>query len=108
MNDREILSWSSLRGGSVGGLSDAFGGGNGVSVEGLSGCGGSGLGVNVGGDEALRGGGDGGEDVIVFCADFEDANVVPHLLLLPLEGNEVVSATGFEVRASTVLTPGIS
>lgn len=69
--------------------------------------------MNVGGGEDLKGedlrgedlrGGD-GEDVKVCCSDFTDANVVPHLVLLPLDGNEGVPATGLRNCAPTLLSP---
>lgn len=88
----------------MGGSSDGFEG----FVNGFVECGVKGLGVNVGRGEALRGRGGGGADAVVFRTDFEDANVVPHLVLLLLGGNEVVSGTGMEDCASTLLTPEIS
>ncbi len=102
MYDREMLRWSSLRCGGAGRSEGSLGGGNGASAKGLVGLGGRGLGANVGGGGALGGEGGGGEEgVMAFCPDFTEANVVPHLVLPPLTGNEVSLTTGVDNCEST-------
>ena len=75
----------------------------GASLNGFVGAGGRGLGVKVWGGKVLGAGDDDdGDEDKVLASGLADANVVPHLELPPLNGNEASLAIGFGGSDSTV------